>query len=106
MRLCFGDRFVGRALREQQRALKHLGVVAARPARGGAVGRLVAGAELLHLAREVLDGHGRALEQVVDLVAVEAAKRLLDLAPAELLRCDIHGGNCSDGYGADSWIAR
>ena len=34
---------------------------------------------------------GGALEEVVDLVAVVAAERLLDLAAAEFLRGDIHG---------------
>ncbi len=104
VRLRLVDRVVGGALREEQRALQHLGVVAAR----GKGRRLVRGAalELLDLTREVLDGRGGALEEVVDLVTVEASEGLLDLAATELLRGDIHAGHGSDGPPGNRVIAR
>ena len=86
--LRFGDRVVGGALRKQQRALDRVGVVAAHLGER-CLGSL-ARRRLLDLAREILDGDGRSLEQVVDLVAVVPTKRLFDLAPAELLRCYVH----------------
>ena len=86
--LRFGDRVVGGALREDQRALDGVGVVAAGR-RHRSLGRR-ARWRLLDLAREVLDRDCGALEEVVDLVAVVAAERLFDLAPAELLRCYVH----------------
>ncbi len=92
-RLRLVHRVVGRALSEQQGALQHVGVVAARRERdfsGGCRGRRPAG-DLLHPLGEALDGDGGALEEVVDLVAVVAAPRVLDLAAAEFLRSHIHG---------------
>jgi hypothetical protein len=38
-----------------------------------------------------------ALEEIVDLVAVVAAPRILDLATAEFLRSDVHGSHGSEG---------
>jgi hypothetical protein len=95
VRLRLVDRVVGRALGEEQRALQHLGVVAVR-GQGRRVARTTA-FELLQLAREVLDRRGGALEEIVDLVAVEATERFLDLTATEFLRGDIHAGHGSDG---------
>ncbi len=93
-------RVVGGALREQQCALQHLGVVTTRRERhlgrrrggdrssrrrgGTARGRL-------QILREALDGDRGALEQIVDLVAVVPAPRVLDLTAAEFLGGHIHG---------------
>ena len=95
-------RVVGGALREQQRALQHLGVVAARrqrhlgrrraPRRGAAAARVQDGSRAsCSSVREALDRDRGALEQVVDLVAVVAAPRVLDLAAPEFLGGHIHG---------------
>ena len=102
-RLRLVDRVVGGTLREQQRALQHLGVVATRREpdlgrsrcrdrgsrrdRGGCGTAL----RLLQLRGEALDGDRGALEQVVDLVAVVPAPRVLDLAAPEFLGRHIHG---------------
>jgi len=82
------DRVVGRALSEQQRALQHLRVVATDLRRRLGGGRPGAGGG--QLLGELLDGDGRSLEQLVDLVTVIAAPRFLDLAAAELLGSDVH----------------
>ncbi len=103
-RLRLVHRVVGGALREQQRALQHVGVFATRRERhlrrhchcrsrgcglrGG--GRGAAGS-FLQLLRQALDGDGRPLEQIVDLVTVVAAPRVLDLAAPEFLRGHVHG---------------
>ena len=107
-RLRLGDRFVGRLLRQHERALDDVRVGCAHGRCGGSHRRHGlrcgsrrgrcglrslghAGAQLRALGLEVLDGRGRSLQQLVDIVAVIAAPRLPDLDVAELLRGDVHG---------------
>ena len=88
-RLRFVDRIVGGALREDQRTLQDLGVVAVHRQRAG-VGRTsrTGGGELL---AQAFDREGRALEELVDLVTVVAAPRFFDLASTEFLGRHVHG---------------
>ncbi len=83
-----GDRFVGGALREQQRAVQDvLGLAGAARL---ALRRRQPVLQLRHALVRRLDRGRRPLEQVVDLVAAVAANLGVNLDVAELSRCDLH----------------
>ena len=86
--LRFGDGFVGRALREQQRAVED--VFGLSTAVGFELRRFQALAELAYPFVARVDGRGRPLQQVVDDLAVVTAERFGDLDVSEFSRGDLH----------------
>ena len=93
--LRFGDRFVGGALREQQRAVED--VFGLATAVRFELRRVQPFAHLVDARVARVDARRGALEQVVDDVSVVAAERLGDLGVSEFSRSDFHAEKSNPG---------
>ena len=100
LRLRFGDRFVGGALREQQRPVEHVfGLARLAGVRGRGLDLGLSGSEL---AFQRFDTRGRPFEQVVDVVLVIPAEAFTNIDVAEFPRRYIHTGHRSDRTTSES----